>query len=88
MERKCSKCGQPITDSTIDCPSCGHRVREERLERELSIAREALSGWKARAEKLRRFACDLCQDSGPCEGCMCDDTMQRSIEIGSAGGPF
>ena len=44
MGEKCSKCGNSIHDNTRDCPGCGHRVYEERLENQLAIAESALMG--------------------------------------------
>lgn len=52
MGSKCPKCGAEINDGTQDCPGCGYRVREERLTRQLTIATEAIEGWREANARL------------------------------------
>ena len=47
MGEHCPKCGGNINDLTVDCPGCGFRVKEDRLERKVAMLEGAISGWRA-----------------------------------------
>jgi hypothetical protein len=53
MSEKCAQCGHDIDGITVDCPNCGHRVREGRLAGRLAIADSAIEGWRSLAASLR-----------------------------------
>ena len=46
MGEHCQKCGGNICGLTVDCPGCGFRVKEDRLERKVAMLEDAILGWK------------------------------------------
>lgn len=56
MEEKCSRCNGPVNDNTQDCPTCGHGVREERLEAKIAMLEGAICGWRNIVDQLPKTA--------------------------------